>query len=385
MPEASRATKPRRVLVAGYYADGAGYPNGSVTQSLLVERLGAEVVDLGMAMPAQHALWRLARGALTSRIALAFRLFTRNVASLLRVLRKADRREDVVYVRYPCVPFMLLASFLPRAWRPRCIVDAFISIADSMFTDRARDGASPLARLVRAVEGRALRAADTVLVDTAANAVFMAESLGIDRARIVSLPLGVEEHEWRRGGEPHRASDGVFVVCFVGTFVPLHGFDVIVAAMDAFDAGDGIRFVFVGDGQDSDTLARFMQRRGDLDIVWHRDWLGPRELAAQVAAADVCLGVFGGSGKASRVLPYKLYLYFCLGKPVISQASLSTPDGAAAPVSGVAPTGAAVAAAIRSLRSDPVARAELGSLARRYFDAVLGNEALARGWRALLG
>ena len=384
MPETARdaghASRPTKVIVAGYYATGDGYPNGVVTQRILSRE--ACVVDAGRAMEADHHLWRAMKGGLKTRLLTAWHLFRYNFASFCRVLSICNRDRDLVYVRYPALPFMLLIAALPARFRPRCHVDGFISLWETMFLDRTAGG-STFGRIVHSLEGRSLRAAHRIVVDTRANAEFMRTQFALDSARIVALPLGVDEERWRCRSDPVPRTVP-FVVVFVGTFVPLHGLGVIASAVDLFDANDEVRFVFVGDGQEAGFLERLVVRRPDLDIVWRRGWHAPEELARTVADADACLGVFGGEGKAARVLPYKLYLYLLLGRPVITQSSLSTPADVPPPVLGIRPSAAAVAAAIRCLRDDPALRARLSSEGRAYYARYLSNAVLASGWRELL-
>ncbi len=196
-------------------------------------------------------------------------------------------------------------------------------------------------------------------------------------------PLGVDEARWRQHPAA-KTRDGTFVVAFVGTFVPLHGFGVIASAIDLFEAADRIQFVFVGDGQQAEVLERLVNRRKDLDIVWHRGWHSPESIARIVAGADACLGVFGGEGKAARVLPYKLYLYLLLGRPVITQSAMSAPVHATPPVLGTQPSAIDLAAAIRRLRDDPALQAQLSTDGPAYYARYLSNDALAKAWRELL-
>jgi putative addiction module CopG family antidote len=44
-------------------------------------------------------------------------------------------------------------------------------------------------------------------------------------------------------------------------------------------------------------------------------------LRAQIAAADVCLGIFGDSAKAGRVIPNKVFQILSVGKPLITRDS----------------------------------------------------------------
>ena len=374
-----------RVVVAGLYASGPGYPNGAVTVDLLRNELGIAVVECGEAMPSDRHLWLITRMRPAQRIAAAWSILCRNLVSLFRVLRSADRRWDIVYVRYPAMPFMLLMSLLPSRFRPRCYVDSFISIWDSMFNDRTRSTRGVGSRLLHWLEARSLKSATKVLVDTSANAEFIRNEFRLPKENVVTFPLGVDERGWKYQ-IPTRAPDGKFIVTFVGTFVPLHGFGVISSAVDQFGSDDRMRFVFVGDGQDAAVLDALIQRRPDLDIVWHRGWYSPDDIATFVSQADVCLGVFGGRGKPARVLPYKLYLYYAQGKPVITQAALSTPDTSVVPpgifIEDDSPT--ELAAAIRRLSVNAELRDELSVAGRDYYNRFLSNSVLTAAWRRLL-
>src|SRR5687767_1665210 len=79
-------------------------------------------------------------------------------------------------------------------------------------------------RLMRRVEDGALRRADVVVVDTAAQA----ETLPPEAAeRAVIVPVGASDEWFRRGAEPAPPTGGPLKVIFVGLFTPLHGTETI--------------------------------------------------------------------------------------------------------------------------------------------------------------
>ncbi|HJQ43015.1 MAG TPA: glycosyltransferase, partial [Jatrophihabitantaceae bacterium] len=99
-------------------------------------------------------------------------------------------------------------------------------------------------------------------------------------------------------------------------------------------------------------------------VIW-LDWVDSDELPALVAGHDVCLGIFGTTPKASRVVPNKVYQGAAAGCAIVTS---DTPpqrrtlgDGAVFVPAG---DDAALAAALTSLASDSPRLAALRSAAR---------------------
>ncbi len=51
------------------------------------------------------------------------------------------------------------------------------------------------------------------------------------------------------------------------------------------------------------------------------DWVDPQDLVALVAQHDVCLGIFGTTPKAKRVVPQKVYQGCAAGRAVITSGT----------------------------------------------------------------
>lgn len=375
-----------KVLVGGAYATGAGYPNGGVTIEILRHRLGADVIDCGTPLAGSTPLWKRVSSSPTGWLWLGFGLLAGNLWSLLRVLWHYRHGAALVYVRYPGLVFMALVSLLPRFLKPKCCLDAFISLWDSLYLDRGLiDRAGLVSRMLKVIERRGFNAAFRVLVDTEANRRFICSEFGVPPKRVVVLPLAVDETAWRQGKRARR-EDGICRVVFIGTLAPLHGIERIIEALVLLKDQPDIETILIGDGQQASLLEIACRQHPDLRIGWERRWLAPEELAQVVADADICLGVFGGTGKAARVLPYKLYLYLCAGKAIVSQYQLSVPEGLAHPPGCFVrtPSGETIAEAILTLARDPSKRDGLATAARAYYKEHLSNCAVAQHWRRLL-
>jgi glycosyltransferase involved in cell wall biosynthesis len=111
-------------------------------------------------------------------------------------------------------------------------------------------------------------------------------------------------------------------VVYFGQYIPLHGVNYIVEAAKLLEEHPDIRFELVGDGQTYLEAASLGERLQVQNVTFRRTWLSPEDLIAEhIIPADVCLGVFGDSPKARRVVPIKVFVALALGKPVITEDS----------------------------------------------------------------
>lgn len=381
-------SEPLHLVVAGVHLGGAGYPNADRTLKALQARQDIQVVECGRWLPETFRLWSLMQANVVHRAWTLMRLVFGNLRSGLVALRHARKLHAPIYVPYPAVPLLWMLSFVPRRARPPLVADAYISLWDSLVVDRG--GArtqGKLAKLLRAVEGRALRTADIVLTDTQANRAYLIDIFAIQPSNVRSLPLAVVEP-----ASSERCESGLskehkpLEVLFVGTLVPLHGISSLLLGIAPLVHDAAFRFTVVGDGQDSGKLDRFLQAHPGANVRWVRGWQQPSELARWIESADVCLGVFGGAGKASRVLPLKLYLYLAHGRAVITQKAMSLPAGVPMPplLAVVPESPEHITEALQFLRDNPAVALRLQHDAAMFYRAHLSNARVANIWVTLL-
>lgn len=270
---------------------------------------------------------------------------------IVRYLRAP--RHDAVVVGYLGQLDVLVLWPFARLRRVPIVWDAFISLYDTLVLDRALvppDGVR--ARLVRALERLACRAADRVVLDTRAHAQFFVDRLGLDATRADVVWVGAEPEVFPAGRVADTGeSDGRSVVLFYGQFIPLHGIETIVqAARLAEDLP--IRWIVIGSGQEADGIANMLAEVPLASLEWVR-WVPYRELSDWIARADVGLGIFGRTDKASRVVPNKVYQLLLSGAPVVTRDSVAMRElvGPGRPGVRLVPPGDSVAllAAVREL------------------------------------
>jgi len=167
--------------------------------------------------------------------------------------------------------------------------------------------AGVMTRALRALDRRALAAADVIVLDTDEHREAVPTELA---RRAVVVPVGADQAWFAAGaaaasdpgpGEPVR-------VVFFGLFTPLQGSVVIGHALSKLAAlGVGaadIAVTMIGSGQD---LAAAKAAAGPSAPVEWIDWVAPAELPAMVARHQLALGIFGTTAKAAHVVPNKVY------------------------------------------------------------------------------
>jgi glycosyltransferase involved in cell wall biosynthesis len=375
VPAAAGRPHTRAVAYFGTYEPD--YPRNAVLIAGLREH-GVEVYEFHAALPQLTATEMAgARGAA--------RLAAGVAEAHLRLLAQHRGALDVdaVIVGYPghfLVPFgRLLAAFR----RAKLVFDPLVSLLDTFAGDRGlvRTGGAKAA-VVRVVDETAFRLPALVLADTRAHAAYYRQAFGLPRERLVVAPVGALPEPRADGAA--RATNAVepLTVLQYGKWSPLHGAEVVLAAAELLQDAP-IRFVLIGEGQLSGELRARISAGGLTNV----EWVGalPRaELRARTLGADVCLGVFGGSDKAARVVPNKVFDALACGRPVVTADSVGAREwlrGGEDALLTPAGDAGALAAALRRLL-DEGERARLGRAAlalyrREFTPAAVAGELLA--------
>jgi len=354
------------------------YPRNAVLISGLRQN-GVEVIECHFALWRQG--FRYNKLALLGGAAKKLRLIGRALFAypLLIYRYLLVREHDAVVVGYlGHVDVFFLALFAKLKRKP-IIFDAFFSLYDSAIFDwRLAAKNSLMAGICRWVDGSACRLATLVLVDTEAQRDYFCREFSLAREKVRRVYMGADDAVFA----PARASSRTapLRVAYVGNYVPLHGVPIILQAAQLLDQDD-IEFWFIGENRRED--ARLEELRSALDSrrVKFYPWMGPRELGARLQDADVCLGVFGTSEKARRVIPGKAFLALAMGKPLITGDSIAArellEDGRNAILCEMGEP-RALAAAILRLKNDGALRQRIGQEGRKVFEQHCSPKLLGR-------
>jgi len=355
-----------RICFFGTYTTAEGYPVNRVLIKGL-RQAGAEVFECREELWGPFLYRSLAGRALRRLAGLLLRLPLCYLRLMWRYWR-APAHEWVV-VGYAGYLDVHLARFLNLFRRRRVALVSFISLYDTAVLDRQqiRRG-SPRAGLLWLVDRCAFGAAHRVLADTDAVCAHYAELFRLPRERFARSYVGEDGDQFRLAPAP--AGERPLQVLFFGTYVPLHGVEFIVEAAALVSAASDMRFTLIGSGQLYPGLRAQVDQGGPGNVEFIDAWMGTAALVERIAACDVCLGIFGTTAKAARVVPYKVFDALAVGRPVVTRDSPAArellTDGEHAMLCAPG-SGQALAEALRRLERDAALRLHLAEAGHNQY------------------
>jgi glycosyltransferase involved in cell wall biosynthesis len=210
-----------------------------------------------------------------------------------------------------------LVPLVKRLTNKLVVFDAVLTLTETEVLDRQLvSSGSTKASLLFLLDYVALRDADVVLCDTLTHANYYSSFFGlrIDKFERVLVSTDDDVFYPRKEVEKHKN----FKVMFWGGFIPLQGVRYIVQAAKLLEVYPDITFELRGCGQTLNETLQLSKRLGCNNIRFVPEWIPYIQLPGCIAGADVCLGVFGETEKAKRVIPNKALEAFAMRKPLVT-------------------------------------------------------------------
>ncbi len=350
-PEAERPLDGLVVAHVGHH-DPAYARNRLMAKAL--RRAGAEVVDL------------------SDR-----RRFPARAPTLARTLR--GRHFDLVLVGFPGHADVPVARLAARRGVP-VVFDALVSLYETAVEDREVVRPRGVAARRYHLEDRfACRFADLVILDTDTHIAYFRERIAGHGTRFARAFVGSDDEIMR---PLPRGEDGRFRVLFYASYIPLHGAESVVRAAHELErAGEEVEFTMIGDGQTYAGVRRLADRLGVGSIRFVAEHVAYDALPALIASTDVCLGVFGVTPKAARVIPNKVFDGLAMARTVVTA---DTPAAREALTDGVdcrmCPPGEPIALAevLADLRHGPETADAIACRGHELFQREFSLAALSR-------
>lgn len=230
-------------------------------------------------------------------------------------------KHDVVIIGYMGQLDVLVLWPFARIRGVPIILDAYLSLYNTIVEDRGSGRQPAISGLVYSWEWLAYRAADLVIVDTKKHAQYFRGKYRLQELRVKDLWVGAEPEAFAPTESflPRRQHPDQLTVLFYGAFIPLQGIETIVKAA-CLSETDNIKWIIIGRGQAEQEIRTLLKQHHPQNLQWI-SWVPYEEVVEWIQRADVSLGIFGDTAKAARVIPNKVFQLLLAGAPVVTRDS----------------------------------------------------------------
>ncbi len=202
------------------------------------------------------------------------------------------------------------------------VFDEFMSPSDALMSEKKLGALGQLlGYLAYPMEWLCLRFSRHCITDTALHKRFIAERFSVAAEKIDVVTVGaIAEVQHSRSPQDIAPVDNkaTMRVLFYGTFLPLHGIDVLLRACKLV-AEMPIEFHIIGGRGKALTKFKELLQELKLDNVRHDDWVDFDDLKEfYIPRADLCIGgPFGGTPQAKRVITGKTFQFLAQSKATV--------------------------------------------------------------------
>jgi len=234
-------------------------------------------------------------------------------------------RPDVVIATSPQLLVGLSGWWLARWKRVPFVFEVRDLWPESLAAVGMGEGNSRLHRSLAKIAGFLYRHADRIVVVTPAFEDYLVKHWRVPREKISVVENGVETQLFTPEPSSGKAaalrnelaSDGKFVVSYVGTMGMAHGLETILAAASQLrDTNPEIVFLMLGEGAEKERIAALARERG-LNNLRFVDQQPREKIPAYICASDVCLVLLKKTDLFKTVIPTKMLEFMSCACPVI--------------------------------------------------------------------
>ena len=198
------------------------------------------------------------------------------------------------------------------------IFDHMMSPYDSLVNEQKKIKNHLIVKCILLFEKSILHNCDLVLTDTEVHKKYFQSTFNVPGSKILTIPVGADEELFYPDSSlPSIEKKTFFEVLFYGSFLPLHGVDIILKAVVLL-RDYPIHFTFIGGNTKRRVNFQQMINEYGLKNVTHIDWVEFEDLPQMISQSDIGLGgPFGNTGQGRRVITTKTLQFLAMAKPVI--------------------------------------------------------------------
>jgi|TARA_B110000967_G_C18888761_1_gene565860 glycosyltransferase involved in cell wall biosynthesis len=239
----------------------------------------------------------------------------------IEAILRGIEKPDLVWV--PCFRHRDIIS--ARKWSKKLniklLFDPLISSWDKKIYEKNKVYTQKFSNKLKRNESALLKEVDIVISDTSRHADLFRRELGLRKLKNPIVYVGAEEKIFKP--LPMKVNkDMKFEVLFFGSFISLHGTEIIVRAAKLMSDQLDIKWTLLGNGPNLKECKRFAI---GLPNIFFEDIISYSKLPERINQADLLLGIFGDSIKAGSVIPNKVFQSLACGKTVITRSSDAYP------------------------------------------------------------
>ncbi|GGD40736.1 hypothetical protein GCM10012288_13520 [Malaciobacter pacificus] len=220
-----------------------------------------------------------------------------------KICGNIETKNDVYFL----MPFSKNQFFKNFFKRERIINDFFISNYDTYVYDRKKiSKKNPRAWWKYFQDWFNFRFSKYLLSDTMAHFKYWEKLFGKFHGKHLVFPVLADRGIYFPS--KNEITSKKIKILFYGSFIPLHGIDVILNAFSIMEK-ENIDFEarIVGKGQIFNQMHTLYEELNLSNVTMNGEFMAEDELANLIREYDIVLGIFGDSQKAKSVIPNKVY------------------------------------------------------------------------------
>ncbi len=211
---------------------------------------------------------------------------------------------------------VLPAYIFSRLFKRVVIFDPFISLYDTAVLDRKIVKDKSIKSIYYFyLDSYSCKLSDKIIVDTYQHLEYFSKTFKISKSKIDVIYIGADDSIFYPKYIKKR--ENKFIVEFHGSFVPLQGVEYIAECAKILKNEKDVIFKIIGKGQTYNKVNNFI-KRNELKNVELLGWVKYEKIPIYIAESDICLGIFGNTQKAKRVVPNKAFEVLAMKKPLIT-------------------------------------------------------------------
>ncbi len=238
--------------------------------------------------------------------------------NIMKQFTKDLELKSDIYILLPFSKNQFFKNFLKR---DRIINDFFISNYDTYVHDRKKiTNKNPRAWWKYFQDWFNFKFSKYLLSDTQAHFEYWEKLFGKFDGKHFVFPVLADRNIYYPNEQ--KSENEKVKILFYGSFIPLHGIDVILKAFSLMEK-DGLEFEanIIGCGQIYSQMKELFDTLGLKQVTMNGEIIEEIELASRIREHDIILGIFGDSTKAKSVVPNKLYQAVATAKTIVTMES----------------------------------------------------------------